>query len=232
MDYEFYLFTDEKYGNIYTNYLAYYNRKLQKEKYKKVSVGLLKMMFACLFFTIFSVIVYGISDIELFLCFGVILLGLGVIFAILSALFLVKGEDNSYIRDFKFTKEYANQVEEYNKERTLKDKDTLFEVIREYNELEKQKEETSKNQEIIVKLNEDTISDIVIKMDKTIAKNIITALKIYLATKDKITKVKREKNIEDNKNETNNVLQKEDIVEEPLQKSRNKSRTKRSKREQ
>lgn len=195
MDYNYYLFRDE-YGDIYTNYKSYYNKKQKVENDKVLSKTFFKTMFLCLILTLIPIICYGIFDVELLLWIACTFLGLTVIFALLSGVYLVKAEDRTYIADFKLTKEYLDQVEQYKLEKSKRYTENLFSVIRKYNEMEeqkKEKEEETKSQEIVVKLDEETTQELINKVDKVITKNIIGTLKIYSEVLQKNKETKRSK---------------------------------------
>lgn len=203
MDYNYYLFRDE-YGDIYTNYRSYYNKKRKVENDKVLSKTFFKTMFLCLVLTLIPIICYGIFDVELLLWIACTFLGLTVIFALLSGVYLVKAEDRTYIADFKLTKEYLDQVEQYKLEKSKRYTENLFSVIRKYNEMEEQKKEKEleqkkekelKPQEIVVKLDEETTKELVNKVDKVITKNIIGTLKIYSEVLQKNKEAKRKKQI-------------------------------------
>lgn len=216
MDYKYYLFRDENYGDIYTNYRGYYKKKQQNENNSILAKTFFKTVFLCLALTLIPIICYGIFDVELLLWIACTFLGLTVLFAILSGVYVVKAEDKSYIADFKLTKEYSDQVEEYKLNKSKRYAQNLFKIIEKYNECveqkkleeKKRKKEVEKPQEVVVKLDKETTTGIVDGIDKAITKNIIGTLKIYLDAKEKKGATKKAK-VQLESVETKEVFEKE-----------------------
>lgn len=213
MDYNYYLFRDEN-GDIYTNYRSYYNKKQKVENNKVLSKTFFKIVFLCLALTLIPIICYGIFDVELLLWIACTFLGLATVFALLTGVYIVKAEDRTYIADFKLTKEYADQVEQYKIEKSKRYTENLFSVIRRYNEIEEQKKEKEleeqKPQEVVVKLDESTTKEIINGVDKVITKNIIGTLKIYLEAQQQ-KKNRNEQLKVELKKETESKKEKEEI---------------------
>lgn len=194
MDYNYYLFKDKN-GDIYTNYKSYYNRKQKNENDKVLNKTFFKTMFLCAVLTIIPLICYGIFNTKLLLWISYTFFGLTILSAILSVVYLFRAEDKSYIRDFKLTKEYIDQVEQYKLEKNKKYVENLFRLIKRYNELEKQKqlkeqeeqikEEPKQPQEVIVKLDKTSTEEIIEGVNKVVTKNIIKTLKICLDSQEK-----------------------------------------------
>lgn len=177
MEYNYYLFKDKNYGSIYTNNEKIYNKKLKNENNNVLKQTFFKVMFLCLAITLISITSWAIFEAELLLWISFTFLGLTSFFALLCICFVIVINKNTLVEDFKLTKEYADQVAEYKAEKNKQFIQKVFAVIKRYNELESQhKEEEEKTEEeklneVIVKIEEETMKQVMDKVENIVKEN-------------------------------------------------------------
>lgn len=225
MDYKYYLFKDENYGDIYTNYDSFYNKKLKENKDKLLGKTFFNMLFLCLIFTIISVICYAIFDIKAIMWVAFIFLGLAVIFEILFIFFGVRYTKEEYIKDFKLTKEYSDQVDKYKIEKTKKYIEYLFKIIDKYNELKKdqnKKDAEKKQKEITTKLDE-LVDKIAGRVKEIVEDGNTKAIEDYVKVIRQTTiETIKEKELEKDAPATEELKTKEESKEKATQKNNRK----------
>lgn len=228
MDYKYYLFRDENYGDIYTDYYSFYNKKLRKENDEVLSKTFLKTLILCLALTVISVVFYAIFDVSLIMWLAFTFLGLAFVFELLFVLFLVRVNRATYIADFKLTKEYLDQVAVYKAVKGKEYTEKLFKVIDKYNELKKAqiKEETKEEpKEVVVKLDDELVEKIAKKIQEVLensnTKAIEDCVKVMQQT---TTEVIKEETLEEVKPQVEEL----EIKEEP-KKEKSVKRTNRRK---
>ena len=106
-----YLFYDEKLGAITTNNDAYIREKHQYEKARSYQVFLATTAIIFSLVSVLSLILgIGSENFYSFRVVGLVFLGIGLVFTILTIFneYYIKSKD--YIRHFKFTQEYKEKA--------------------------------------------------------------------------------------------------------------------------